>query len=148
MEHPMEPTTSAAGGYFISKLAAGLAALLGSLAISPFYQPKKLHQYGKLTAGAIIGSIAVSAAFALGGVLAHILGVDFQNIDIALGLGWIIGILSVGMVTWVANFLEKREGHDILEVATEVKQTVRGQAKTPAPAAKKTPATRKPRTPK
>jgi hypothetical protein len=40
----------------------------------------------------------------------------------------------VGLVAWVANFLEKRETHDILEVASEVKAAVRG---TPKPAAKK-----------
>jgi len=58
-----------------------------------------------------------------------LMGVDFQNIDIALGIGWVIGIASVGIVAWVANFLEKREGKDILEVATEVKAAVRGAPK-------------------
>lgn len=140
----MEPSSSAAGGYFLSKFAAGLAGLVGGLSISFFYQPKKLHQHGKLTAGAIIGSIAVSAAFALGGVLAYLLGVDFQNIDIAMGLGWFIGILSVGLVSWVANFLEKRENQDILEVADEVQKAVRGQPKAASKAAPKPP-TRKPR---
>lgn len=137
----MEPTTgTAAGGYFISKFAAAAAGLVGGLSVSFFYQPKKLHQHGKLAAGAIIGSIAVSSAFALGGIMAYLLGVDFHNIDIALGLGWLIGILSVGLVAWVANFLEKRESKDILEVAAEVKQVVRGgQAKkTTAPRKKAT----------
>jgi ethanolamine transporter EutH len=143
MENPMEPTSSAAGGYFLSKLAAAVAALLGSLSISLFYQPKKLHQHGKLAAGAIIGSIAVSCAFALGGWIAFMFGLDFQNIDIALGLGWVIGILSVGIVTWVANFLEKRESKDILEVADEVQAAVRNAPAKP-PAAKK-PAAKKPR---
>jgi hypothetical protein len=132
----MEPTSSTAGGYFLAKAAAAFAALLGGLSISFFYQPKKLHQHGKLAAGAIIGSIAVASAFALGGVIAHLMGVDFQNIDIALGIGWVIGIASVGIVAWVANFLEKREHQDILEVATEVKAAVRGAPKPVA--AKKT----------
>jgi hypothetical protein len=130
----MEPTSTTAGGFLIAKLAAAFTALAGGLSISFFYQPKKLHQHGKLAAGAIIGSIAVASSFALGGVIAHLLGVDFQNIDIALGIGWVVGILSVGIVAWVANFLEKREGKDILEVATEVKAAVRG---TRQPAAKK-----------
>lgn len=132
----MEPTSSTVGGYFLSKTAAAFAGLIGGLSISFFWQPKKLHQHGRLAAGAIIGSIAVASAFALGGLIAHFLGMDFQNIDIALGIGWTIGIVSVGLVAWVANFLEKRENKDILEVATEVKQAVRG-----APA-KKVPAKR------
>lgn len=131
----MEPTTgTAAGGYFISKFAAAAAGLVGGLSVSFFYQPKKLHQHGKLAAGAIIGSIAVSSAFALGGVLAYLLGVDFHNIDIAMGLGWLIGILSVGLVAWVANFLEKRESKDILEIAEEVQAVV---SKVRAPSSKK-----------
>jgi hypothetical protein len=138
----MEPTATTAGGYFLAKVAAAFAGLIGGLSISFFYQPKKLHQHGKLAAGAIIGSIAVASAFALGGIVAHLLGVNFQNLDIALGIGWVIGIVSVGLVAWVANFLEKRETHDILEVASEVKAAVRG---TPKPAAKKTtkPATKR-----
>jgi hypothetical protein len=128
----MEPATgTAAGGFFISKIAASAAALIGGLSVAFFHQPKKLHQHGKLAAGAIIGSIAVASAFALGGVVAFMLGVDFHNIDIAMGLGWVIGVLSVGIVSWVANFLEKRESQDILEVASEVRNAVRGTPKAP-----------------
>lgn len=124
----MEPTSTgtAVGGYFISKFAAAFAGLVGGLSVSFFWQPKKLHQHGRMTAGAIIGSIAVASAFALGGIVAYLLGVDFHNIDIAMGIGWVIGILSVGLVSWVANFLHKREEKDLLEVVSEVRQVVRG----------------------
>lgn len=128
----MEPATTTAGGYAISKGAVSLAALLGALSVSMFWQPKKLHQHGKLAAGAIIGAISVSAAFALGGLIAKWTGLNFEEIDTALGLGYAIGVLSVGVIAWVANFLEKRENKDILEVADEL----RGRAE-PTPARKK-----------
>jgi hypothetical protein len=114
-------TTTAAGGYLLSKGAATFAALLGALSVSFFYQPKKLHEHGKLAAGAIIGGISVSAAFTLAGIIANQLGVDFTQIDNALGIGYIIGITSVGVIAWVANFLSKREDKDILEVVKEIK---------------------------
>jgi acyl-coenzyme A thioesterase PaaI-like protein len=114
-------TTTAAGGYLISKAAATFAALLGALSVSFFYQPKKLHEHGKLAAGAIVGGISVSAAFTLAGIIANQLGVDFAQVDNALGIGYIIGITSVGVIAWVANFLSKREDKDILEIAKEIK---------------------------
>jgi hypothetical protein len=121
---PEPISTSAASGFLLSKGAAALGAFLGALSVSIFHQPKKLHQHGKLAAGAIIGGIAVSAAFALVGVIAKGLGLDLQQIDNALGIGYAIGVLSLGVIAWVANWLEKREDKDILEVVTEVKQVV------------------------
>ena len=117
----MEPTTSTLGGYVISKTALMVSGFFGGLSVAFFYQPAKIRERGTLTAGAIIGSIAVSTAFALGGVVAALLGVDVNDLDIALGLGWVIGLLSVGLVSMVANYLEKREHQDILEVVKEAK---------------------------
>jgi hypothetical protein len=137
----MEPaTTTAAGGYAISKGAAALAALLGALSVSMFWQPKKLHQHGKLAAGAIIGGISVGAAFALGGLIAKWVGLNFEEIDTALGLGYAIGMMSVGVIAWVANSLERRENHDILEVVEEL----RGKQGAPKARARKTPARKTP----
>jgi hypothetical protein len=106
----MNPTSS----YVISKGAAALAGLLGGLSVSFFWQPKKLHQHGKLAAGAIIGGISVASAFSLGGIVAHMMGLNFADLDTALGLGFFIGVVCVGFIAWVANALEKREGSDIL----------------------------------
>jgi hypothetical protein len=107
--------------FFFSKGAAALTGLCGGLSISLFHQPEKLHAHGKLAAGAIVGGISVSASFALGGLLAKSLGLNFADIDVALGLGYVVGLVSIGLVAWVANFLEKRENKDILEVVQEVR---------------------------
>lgn len=134
----MEPTTA---GYVISKGAAALAGLFGGLSVSFFWQPKRLHQHGKLAAGAIIGGISVSAAFALGGLIARYVGLNFSDVDVALGLGYLIGVICVGVIAWIANFLEKREDKDVLEVAQEIRSAAGG--KPPAkrkPTAKRAPA--------
>lgn len=136
----MEPASTTTASYVISKGAAALAGLFGGLSVSFFWQPKRLHQHGKLAAGAIIGGISVSAAFALGGIIARWIGLNFADIDVALGLGYAIGVLCVGVIAWLANFLEKREHKDILEVANEL----RGQVDSSKKVAKKTPAKKVP----
>jgi len=105
----------------VAALGSGIAGFFGGLSISFFWQPKKLHQHGKLAAGAIIGGISVAAAFALGGVVANQLGININEADTALGIGYCIGVLSVGVISLIANFFDKREGQDILQVAQELK---------------------------
>jgi hypothetical protein len=140
----MEPTSSTIGGFYISKLALMLSGLLGGLSVSFFYQPAKIKEKGRLTAGAIIGGIAVAAAVALGGIVATVLGLSMRDIDVALGLGWLIGLLSVGLVTWAANLLEKNEKKDLLQVVQEVRDVAQGKEPAPRkPAAKKAPAKKK-----
>lgn len=116
-----EPISTIGSSLSAGKALTGIAGFFGGLSISFFWQPKKLHQHGKLAAGAIIGGIAVAAAFALGGVVAKQLGVDINEADTALGIGYCIGVLSVGVISLVANFFDKRENQDILQVAQELK---------------------------
>lgn len=134
-----EPISSFSGGYVISKAAAALAGLFGGLSVSFFWQPQRLHQHGRLAAGAIIGGISVSASFALGGLIARWAGLNFSDVDVALGLGYAIGVMCVGVIAWVANFLEKRENDDIMEVVQEVRgnKTVTPKKTVRKPAAKR-----------
>lgn len=132
-----EPATTTISGYVISKGAAALAGLFGGLSVSFFWQPRRLHQHGKLAAGAIIGGISVSAAFTLGGLAARWVGLNFNDVDIALGIGYVIGVLCVGVIAWLANFLEKREEDDILEVVQEVRGAAAGKPRARKPAAKR-----------
>lgn len=129
----MEPTSSAAGGFVIGKGLSALAGLFGGLSVSFFWQPKKLHAHGRLAAGAIIGGIAVSAAFTLGGLIITYFGFDPNHVDAALAIGYLVGVLSVGFVGLLAAFFEKREGKDIVEVGQEIKQIVRPSATRQAP---------------
>ncbi|CCK06270.1 FIG00554639: hypothetical protein [Cronobacter sakazakii 696] len=109
----------------LSQCLAALAGLFGGLSVSFFWQPKKLHQHGRLAAGVIIGAISVSTTFTLGGFISHWLGMNFRDSDIAMGIGYFVGALSVGMIAWVANFFNRREGHDILQVAGELMPSIK-----------------------
>lgn len=116
----MDPLSTTSGSIVIGKIIAALAGLLGGISVSFFYQPQKLVEHGKLAAGAIVGGISVGASFALAGIIAIQLGLDIANTDIALGIGYLVGLVSVGIISWVANFLEKREHKDILEITDEI----------------------------
>ncbi|AGN83897.1 hypothetical protein [Enterobacter sp. R4-368] len=115
----------------LSNWLAALAGLFGGLSVSFFWQPKKLYQRGRLTAGIIIGGISVSTTFTLGGIISQWLGMNFTDKDTAMGIGYFIGSISVGMVAWLANFFCHREERDILQVAGELKRAARGVNKIP-----------------
>jgi hypothetical protein len=121
MDAQMEPTTTAASGYAISKGATALAGLFGSISMSFLWMPAKFREHSRLAAGAIIGGIGVMAAIALGGLLIRQFGLDPESLDVALGVGYLVGAMSLGVIGWIANFFEKREKQDILQVYQEVK---------------------------
>ena len=116
-----EPVSSAASGFALGKALTAVAGFFGGLSVSSFWQPKKLHQYGKLAAGAIIGGIAVAASITLGGIVSHYMGIDINNSDSSLAVGYVIGVLSVFVLSILVNFFEKREDKDIFEVASDVR---------------------------
>jgi len=121
-----EPITTTTGtGFIIGKALSALAGLIGGLSISVFWQPEKIKQHGRLAAGALIGGISVGGAFTLGGLVARYLGLDLADMDTALGIGFVIGVTSVGIINFIANFLERRESRDILEVVGEVREAKR-----------------------
>lgn len=125
----MEPTTTAAGGYAISKGATAVAGLFGSLSMSFLWMPKKFREHSRLAAGAIIGGIGVGAAIAMGGLIIKWFGLDPESLDIALGVGYLVGAASLGVIGWLANFFERTENKDILEVAAELKQATETKRK-------------------
>lgn len=141
----VEPVSTSAAGYSITKtIFLSLAGLFGSTSLAFFWQPKKLHAHGKMAAGAIVGGIGVGSAVTLGGVIMRYLGLDDTSADVALGVGYVVGLMSIGLIGLIASFFEKREGKDILEVVKEVrsgaanKQTRAKPVRKPA--AKKAPA--------
>jgi hypothetical protein len=117
-----EPVSS---GFAITKVITGIAGLFGGIAISIFWQPKKIRQHGMLAAGAIIGALSFGFSFALGGIAARSIGIDLANPDNAMAVGVAIGAISVGVVSFVANWLAKREGKDIGEVIKDVKADIK-----------------------
>jgi hypothetical protein len=119
----MEPTSAAGSGYVVTKVMSAVAGLIGGLSLAVFWQPEKIRAHGKMAAGAIIGGISVGGSVALSGIVAKQLGLDMTNADTALGLGFLMGLISVGIINFLANFFDKREKADILDVAREVRSS-------------------------
>ncbi|WP_324660328.1 hypothetical protein [Enterobacter bugandensis] len=88
----------------ISASLLALAGLFGGVSISFFWQPQRLHQHSKFIAGIIFGGISMGAAVALGGLTARWLKIDLTQPDITMGLGYILGAMSNGLIVWLANF--------------------------------------------
>jgi len=121
-----DPISGMASSFAVGKALTAIAGFFGGLSVSFFWQPKKLHQYGRLAAGAIIGGIAVGASFTLGGFIASYMGMDINQADSALAIGYVVGVMSVFVLSILVNFFEKKEDKDILEVASEMQKSIRG----------------------
>lgn len=129
-----EPVSTAASGFALSKLYYAISGLFGGYFLSFFWQPAKLRQHTRGAAGAIIGGASVGASVIFGGAVSVALGLDPNDANIALAVGGGIGMTAIGIMSFVANFFDKREDKDIFEVATEVRGMAAGN---PKPAAKK-----------
>ncbi len=136
----------AVGGWLVTKLAPALGGLFGGLSLAMFWTPEKLREKGKIASIFIAGGISAMAGFALTGVVAIQLGIDQQKIDVVIGLSWGLGLLSIAVMNWLANYMARREHLDIAEVGREINAARRGEAPEPMrakpkrtrPAAKKT----------
>jgi hypothetical protein len=127
----MEPTSTGATGFILSKIFYGIAGLFGGVTLSFFWQPARLRKHGRVAAGAIVGGASVFCAVVFGGALSIFLGLDPHDANIALAIGGGVGILSVGIISFLANFFDKREHHDIVEVVQEIKAVATGTKSAP-----------------
>lgn len=109
----------------ISEALLAFSGLFGGVSISFFWQPQRLHQHSRFIAGVIFGGISMGAAVALGGLTARWLKIDLNQADITLGLGYILGAVSNGLIVWIANFFRHHEQQDIFDVASIIKKKVR-----------------------
>ncbi|HIC2036358.1 TPA: hypothetical protein ACW0SX_002043 [Enterobacter soli] len=111
----------------ISEALLAFSGLFGGVSISFFWQPQRLHQHSRFMAGIIFGGISMGAAVALGGLAARWLKIDLNQADITLGLGYILGAMSNGLIVWLANFFRRHEQRDIFDVASVIKSKVRNE---------------------
>lgn len=115
----------------ISEALLAFSGLFGGVSISFFWQPQRLHQHSRFMAGIIFGGISMGAAVALGGLAARWLKIDLNQADITLGLGYILGAMSNGLIVWLANFFRQHEQRDIFDVASAIKNKVRHESLSP-----------------
>jgi hypothetical protein len=122
-------TETSLSAWLLSKIAPTLAALFGGLAMVLLYTPTRLLEKGKIIAIFLAGAISATAGFSLTGVVAYYLGIEPTQVDVIVGIGWIIGFFSLAIFNLVANFFANRQEKDIVEVYEEVQS--KRQVKTP-----------------
>jgi hypothetical protein len=128
MEHQMTGTeTAAASGWLIGKLAPAIGGLFGGLSLAMFWTPEKLREKGKIASIFIAGGISAMAGFSFTGIVAVQIGIDPQKIDIIIGLSWALGLLSIAVMNWIANYMARREHLDIAEIGREIKSVQNGE---------------------
>lgn len=133
--------TAAAGGWLIGKLAPALGGLFGGLSLAMFWTPEKLREKGKVASVFIAGGISAMAGFSFTGVAAMWLGVPPDKLDTVIGLAWFLGLSSIAIMNWLANYMAKREHMDIGEVAEDMQKSRRRlQGGAPVTEPRKTPA--------
>lgn len=135
--------TVVAGGWLVSKLAPAIGGLFGGLSLAMFWTPEKLREKGTVASVFIAGGISAMAGFSFTHGVASYLGIVGDKIDVIIGLAWLLGLCSVAVMNWIANFMSKRENMDIAEIAEELNSTrKRIQGGTPR---KRAPVRRKPK---
>jgi uncharacterized membrane protein len=142
----MEPTSTVAGGFAISKIYYALSALFMSMVVLFLRKTPALAHHGKAATGAIVGGTAVGASVIFGGWLTVFFGLNPDDANTAMAIGGLIGLASFTIIKSIVAFFDKMDGKDIVEVAQEVKlaaKTIKDPL--PKPAAKKVPAKRAPR---
>jgi hypothetical protein len=86
----------------------------------------------------------VGAGIIFGGALAIRFGMDPNDANTALAVGGAIGLFAVGIITLVANLLDRTENKDLFEVVSEVKGLVGSKTPAKAPAKKAAAPAKKP----
>ena len=111
----------------MGKLAPALGGLFGGLSLAMFWTPEKLREKGKIASIFIAGGISAMAGFSFTGIVAVQIGIDPQKIDIIIGLSWALGLLSIAVMNWIANYMARREHLDIAEIGREIKSVQNGE---------------------
>ena len=104
--------------FLIEKLAPAIGGLFGGLSLAMYWTPEKLQEKGKVASIFIAGGISSMAGFCFTGAAA-------ENLDMLIGLSWILGLCSVAVINWISNYMSNREHMDIKEIADELKRKAR-----------------------
>jgi hypothetical protein len=145
----MEPTTTSASGFVLSKVYYAVPALVISILVLFIRRTPALPGHGKLATGVIVGGTAVGTSVTFGGAIAIWLGMSPYDVNVAFAIAGACGILAFPLVKAIVMLFDKWDGKDIIEVATETVAAAKTiaaakaeveKAVNPTPAAKKAPA--------
>jgi hypothetical protein len=128
----VEPASGAATGFAVSKCYYAISALFMGMVVMFMRNKPTLKNHGRAASGAIVGGVSVGSGIIFGGAVAVYFGLDPNDANVALAVGGGIGLFAVGIITLVANLLDKTEDKDLLEVVQEVRAVVSPKKLTPA----------------
>jgi hypothetical protein len=116
----MEPTSTAAGSFLLSKVYLGSSALFLAMLALFLRKTPALANHGKAASGAIVGGTAVGCSVIFGGWLTVWMGLNEHDANTAMAVGGLIGLVSFTLIKAIVAFFDKLDGKDIVEVAQEV----------------------------
>jgi hypothetical protein len=118
---------AAAISFVIAKLNYGLSALFMSLLVLFLRKTPALDGYGRAATACIVGGSAVGIAIIFGGALAVYFGMNPDDVNTSMAIGGAIGLVSFTVIKAFVKFFDRIDNKDIVEVAKEVKDTIKGK---------------------
>ena len=94
----------------------------GSSIISLFWRPHAIARMSLWLSGVVTGAIGAIIAVMWTGFLIEKLGMEPRNTEHVMTIALAIGMMSLGIAGWIANFMKKREGQDIGQIANEIRK--------------------------
>ena len=122
----MEPLSTTIS-FIIAKLNYGLSALFMSLLVLFLRKTPALDGYGRAATACIVGGSAVGISIIFGGALAVYFGMNPDDVNTAMAIGGAIGLFSFTVIKAFVKFFDRIDNKDIVEVAKEVKDTIKGK---------------------
>ncbi|AXF86783.1 hypothetical protein DTO96_102539 [Ephemeroptericola cinctiostellae] len=107
--------------WVVVRLAWALSGLFGAFALSVFWLPRKIEGRAAIAKGAIIGGTGVAVPLVFTGLVLRQLGLDGNDLDTAMPVAFVLGMLALALINWIANAVDRREDVDIIDVAREVR---------------------------
>ena len=118
---------AAAISFVIAKLNYGLSALFMSLLVLFLRKTPALEGYGRAATACIVGGSAVGISIIFGGALAVYMGMNPNDVNTSMAVGGAIGLVSFTVIKAFVKFFDRMDNKDIVEVAKEVKDTIKGK---------------------
>ena len=122
----MEPLSTAIS-FAIAKLNYGLSALFMSLLVLFLRKTPALDGYGRAATACIVGGSAVGISIIFGGALAVYMGMNPNDVNTSMAVGGAIGLVAFTVIKAFVKFFDRMDNKDIVEVAKEVKDTIKGK---------------------
>jgi hypothetical protein len=122
----MEPLSTTIS-FIIAKLNYGLSALFMSLLVLFLRKTPALDGYGRAATACIVGGSAVGISIIFGGALAVYMGMNPNDVNTSMAIGGAIGLVSFTVIKAFVKFFDRMDNKDIVEVAKEVKDTIKGK---------------------